>query len=134
MYYFYFQYGLYCHAIYSQAGGWPAAVARQIADNSRRQGYSFSRLPEFTQEENDLVRGEIPMRRHHLFEKNNTLHHHDFSQYSAGQRYLSPKKHGFLLGITHSIATLFLLPSRYLSHLRGPVDRPFDTPPLVDLE
>ncbi|CAG9131153.1 unnamed protein product [Plutella xylostella] len=52
-----FQYGLYCHAIYSQAGGWPTVVEQQIAANSRREGYSFSRLPDFTQEEKDLVRG-----------------------------------------------------------------------------
>ncbi|KAG7300652.1 hypothetical protein JYU34_014960 [Plutella xylostella] len=50
-------YGLYCHPIFSTEGGWPQSVAKVIAENSKREGYPFSRLPDFTQEEIELVRG-----------------------------------------------------------------------------
>ncbi|CAH2057012.1 unnamed protein product, partial [Iphiclides podalirius] len=49
--------GLYCHPINSELGGWPPAVERVIAENSKKQGFFRSRLPPFTKEEIELVKG-----------------------------------------------------------------------------
>ncbi|XP_061385074.1 myrosinase 1-like [Danaus plexippus] len=49
--------GLYSHPIYSKKGGWPEQIERLIAEKSKQQGFSKSRLPEFTKEEKKLVRG-----------------------------------------------------------------------------
>ncbi|XP_063629355.1 myrosinase 1-like [Cydia splendana] len=47
----------YCHPIFSAAGGWPPALERYIAQKSAEEGEPRSRLPPFTQEEIELVRG-----------------------------------------------------------------------------
>ncbi|XP_045514117.1 myrosinase 1-like [Pieris brassicae] len=49
--------GLYSHAIYSKEGGWPPSVEKYIAEKSAREGYTRSRLPPFTDEEIDLIKG-----------------------------------------------------------------------------
>ncbi|XP_052759311.1 myrosinase 1-like [Galleria mellonella] len=49
--------GRYSHPIYSKEGGWPPEVERIVAINSERQGYPRSRLPAFTRQEIELVRG-----------------------------------------------------------------------------
>ncbi|XP_063629209.1 lactase/phlorizin hydrolase-like [Cydia splendana] len=47
----------YCHPIFSAAGGWPPELERHIAQQSAEEGEPRSRLPPFTQEEIELVRG-----------------------------------------------------------------------------
>lgn len=54
---FFFQWGLYAEPIFSEEGGFPKELANEIAQNSARQGYTRSRLPEFTEEEKAYVRG-----------------------------------------------------------------------------
>ncbi|XP_072948370.1 myrosinase 1-like [Epargyreus clarus] len=49
--------GLYSHAIFSKEGGWPPVLEEKLAEYSKRQGYTRSRLPAFTKEEIELVRG-----------------------------------------------------------------------------
>ncbi|XP_068624871.1 myrosinase 1-like [Battus philenor] len=49
--------GIYSHPIYTKTGGWPPELEQIIAENSKRQGYARSRLPPFTQEEIDLIKG-----------------------------------------------------------------------------
>ncbi|KAI8433071.1 hypothetical protein MSG28_013929 [Choristoneura fumiferana] len=49
--------GRYSHPIFSAKGGWPPALERYIAEKSKKEGYSRSRLPSFTQEEIELIRG-----------------------------------------------------------------------------
>ncbi|KAJ0171327.1 hypothetical protein K1T71_012877 [Dendrolimus kikuchii] len=49
--------GRYSHPIYSKDGGWPPVIEKMIAEVSRKRGYKKSNLPEFTQEEIELVRG-----------------------------------------------------------------------------
>ncbi|KAJ8710353.1 hypothetical protein PYW07_009719 [Mythimna separata] len=49
--------GRYTHAIFSKEGGWPSVVEETVAKVSKEQGYEESRLPAFTQEEIDLIRG-----------------------------------------------------------------------------
>ncbi|XP_075985587.1 myrosinase 1-like [Anticarsia gemmatalis] len=49
--------GRYAHAVYSKAGGWPPEIEKFLAANSKREGYPTPRLPPFTQEEIDYVRG-----------------------------------------------------------------------------
>ncbi|CAH4023456.1 unnamed protein product [Pieris brassicae] len=49
--------GLYSHPIYSKEGGWPPSIEKHIAEKSRREGYTRSRLPPFTNEEIDLIKG-----------------------------------------------------------------------------
>ncbi|XP_068624870.1 myrosinase 1-like [Battus philenor] len=49
--------GIYSHPIYSKEGGWPTQIEKIIAENSRRQGYPRSRLPAFTKEEIEYIKG-----------------------------------------------------------------------------
>ncbi|XP_038218657.1 myrosinase 1-like [Zerene cesonia] len=49
--------GRYSHPIYSQKGGWPPSVERHMAELSKKQGYPESRLPAFSIEEIELIRG-----------------------------------------------------------------------------
>ncbi|KAL0811339.1 hypothetical protein ABMA28_009749 [Loxostege sticticalis] len=52
-----FEVGLYSHPIFSEKGGFPESVVRLVAEKSKQQGYPQSRLPEFTKEEIELVKG-----------------------------------------------------------------------------
>ncbi|XP_063542340.1 myrosinase 1-like [Cydia strobilella] len=54
-----YSFGRYSHPIYSAAGGWPPALERYMADNSKKEGYPRSRLPAFTQDEIQLVKGSF---------------------------------------------------------------------------
>ncbi|XP_072948168.1 myrosinase 1-like [Epargyreus clarus] len=49
--------GLHSHPIYSKEGGWPPVIEEYIAKKSKEEGYARSRLPEFTPEEIELVKG-----------------------------------------------------------------------------
>ncbi|OWR44112.1 putative lactase-phlorizin hydrolase [Danaus plexippus plexippus] len=49
--------GLYSHPIFSKKGGWPEQIERLVAEKSKQEGFSKSRLPEFTKEEKKIVRG-----------------------------------------------------------------------------
>ncbi|XP_038218665.1 myrosinase 1-like [Zerene cesonia] len=48
---------IYSHPIYSKTGGWPPSVEGIIAKNSEEEGYPTSRLPKFTAEEIEFVKG-----------------------------------------------------------------------------
>ncbi|XP_049837068.1 myrosinase 1-like isoform X1 [Schistocerca gregaria] len=52
-----FQLGLYAHPIYTQSGDYPAVVRQQVDGNSEAEGRPRSRLPTFTQEEVEYIRG-----------------------------------------------------------------------------
>ncbi|XP_048523280.1 myrosinase 1 [Dendroctonus ponderosae] len=52
---FEFNAGLYANAVFK--GNWPQLVIDRVAYRSRLEGYSFSRLPEFTQEEIAYING-----------------------------------------------------------------------------
>ncbi|XP_013137877.1 PREDICTED: myrosinase 1-like [Papilio polytes] len=49
--------GMYSHPIYSKDGGWPPELEKIIAENSKKQGFVRSRLPPFSKEEIDLIKG-----------------------------------------------------------------------------
>ncbi|KAJ8710549.1 hypothetical protein PYW08_009064 [Mythimna loreyi] len=49
--------GRYTHAVFSKEGGWPSVVEEAVAKASKEQGYQDTRLPPFTQEEIELIRG-----------------------------------------------------------------------------
>ncbi|CAH2265650.1 jg15734 [Pararge aegeria aegeria] len=49
--------GIYTHPIFSEEGGWPPALEKKIAEKSEQEGYAVSRLPPFTPEEKQFVRG-----------------------------------------------------------------------------
>ncbi|CAH2097422.1 unnamed protein product [Euphydryas editha] len=49
--------GMYSHPIYSKQGGWPPVIERIIADKSKEEGLPYSRLPAFTEDEIELVKG-----------------------------------------------------------------------------
>ncbi|XP_028175784.1 myrosinase 1-like [Ostrinia furnacalis] len=52
-----FEVGLYSHPIFTKKGGFPDSVVRLVAEKSKEQGYLESRLPEFTEEEIEFVKG-----------------------------------------------------------------------------
>jgi hypothetical protein len=52
------QLGLFAHPIYSISGDYPPEVRARVDSNSRAEGYYKSRLPYFTQEEVDYIRGQ----------------------------------------------------------------------------
>nr|AIA83561.1 CAZy families GH1 protein [uncultured bacterium] len=47
--------GWYANPVY--IGDWPELMKTRIANRSRQEGYSFSRLPEFTAEQLKYVNG-----------------------------------------------------------------------------
>nr|XP_026496812.1 myrosinase 1-like [Vanessa tameamea] len=49
--------GLYAHPIYSTEGDYPPMIRERIDNMSQHQGYPRSRLPNFTPEEVEMVRG-----------------------------------------------------------------------------
>ncbi|XP_045512038.1 myrosinase 1-like [Pieris brassicae] len=52
-----FELGQYAHPIFSKAGDWPPVIKDRIAAKSAAQGFMESRLPEFTPEEVELIKG-----------------------------------------------------------------------------
>lgn len=48
---------MYADPIFSAEGGFPKELSQRIAQKSEQQGFSKSRLPEFTDEEKVWVRG-----------------------------------------------------------------------------
>nr|AEW46867.1 seminal fluid protein CSSFP001 [Chilo suppressalis] len=52
-----FEWGQYAHPIFSETGDFPPIMKEMIAAKSAEQGFYRSRLPEFTPEELELVRG-----------------------------------------------------------------------------
>ncbi|XP_061724124.1 myrosinase 1-like [Cydia pomonella] len=51
--------GRHAHPIFSKEGGWPPAVERHVAKSSRDAGYGLSRLPPFSEEEIEYIRGSF---------------------------------------------------------------------------
>ncbi|KAJ8710546.1 hypothetical protein PYW08_009061 [Mythimna loreyi] len=49
--------GRYAHAIYSKEGGWPPKLEKLLNDLAKKEGYKYPRLPPFTPEEVELVKG-----------------------------------------------------------------------------
>ncbi|CAF4786027.1 unnamed protein product [Pieris macdunnoughi] len=54
---FQFELGQYAHPIFSNTGDWPAVMKNNIASKSAAQGFYRSRLPEFTPDEVEMVKG-----------------------------------------------------------------------------
>jgi hypothetical protein len=50
------------HPIYSATGDYPPAMKEWMAKKSKEEGYSRSRLPSFTKEEIEMVKGEFEFR------------------------------------------------------------------------
>lgn len=48
---------MYSHPVYSKEGGWPPIVEKLLAEKSKKEGLPRSRLPEFTEEEKEFVKG-----------------------------------------------------------------------------
>ncbi|XP_050685189.1 myrosinase 1-like [Leptidea sinapis] len=51
------KWGIYAEPIFSEQGGFPKEFVERVAKNSEEQGYPRSRMPEFSPEEIELVRG-----------------------------------------------------------------------------
>ncbi|KAL0849455.1 hypothetical protein ABMA28_013738 [Loxostege sticticalis] len=52
-----FEWGQYAHPVFSKTGDFPPVMKEKIAAKSAAQGFKRSRLPEFTSEEVEMVRG-----------------------------------------------------------------------------
>lgn len=52
-----FQWGIYAEPIFSKDGGFPKEFEERVIAKSIQQGYQWSRLPTFTEEEKAFVRG-----------------------------------------------------------------------------
>nr|SGZ49382.1 beta-glucosidase [Zygaena filipendulae] len=51
------EWGVYVEPIFSKHGGFPREIVDRVAEKSAEQGYAWSRMPEFTDEEREFVRG-----------------------------------------------------------------------------
>ena len=51
-----FSHGWFFHPLYS--GDYPPVMKQQISEKSRAQGFNSSRLPEFTEEEKIMMKGD----------------------------------------------------------------------------
>ncbi|CAH0717631.1 unnamed protein product, partial [Brenthis ino] len=49
--------GRYCHPIMSKKGGWPPTIKKLMLEYSLKEGFSQSRLPAFTKEEINFMKG-----------------------------------------------------------------------------
>nr|BAB91145.1 beta-glucosidase [Neotermes koshunensis] len=52
-----FNLGLYAHPIFTEEGDYPAVLKDRVSRNSADEGYTDSRLPQFTAEEVEYIRG-----------------------------------------------------------------------------
>jgi hypothetical protein len=50
--------GIYAHPIFSEEGDYPAVMRERIDRNSAEEGYTRSRLPKFSPEEVEYIRGK----------------------------------------------------------------------------
>lgn len=50
---------MYSHPVYSKEGGWPPIVEEMLAKKSKKEGLPRSRLPAFTEEEKEFIKGVI---------------------------------------------------------------------------
>jgi len=57
----FFQLGWLLHPIYSATGDYPPVMKEWLAKKSKEEGYSRSRLPSFTKEEIEMVKGEFQL-------------------------------------------------------------------------
>lgn len=57
MYVLTFQWAQYSHPIFSESGGFPPVMKKRIAARSAEQGFPRSRLPDFTKDEIEYIRG-----------------------------------------------------------------------------
>lgn len=48
---------MYAEPIFSKDGGFPKELVERIAQKSKQQGFTASRLPQFTEQEKEFVRG-----------------------------------------------------------------------------
>jgi hypothetical protein len=53
----YFQMGLYANPIFSEEGDYPEVVKDRVYANSQAEGFMRSRLPTFTDDEVNYIRG-----------------------------------------------------------------------------
>ena len=51
--------GLYANPVFSEEGDWPAIVKERVGANSRAEGLGTSRLPAFTPEEVEYIKGIV---------------------------------------------------------------------------
>lgn len=54
---FFLKVGWYAHPVYSEEGNYPPELIKLVDEKSRQQNYSRSRLPKFTTDEVEYIKG-----------------------------------------------------------------------------
>ncbi|KAL4712864.1 hypothetical protein ACJJTC_011934 [Scirpophaga incertulas] len=82
-----FEWGQYAHPIFSETGDFPPVMKERIAAKSAKQGFFRSRLPEFTPEEVELVRGSSDFFGLNHYSTNIVYRDETAEDYNAGPSY-----------------------------------------------
>nr|BAU51446.1 beta-glucosidase [Panesthia angustipennis spadica] len=87
-----FEMGLFANPIYSAEGDWPAIVRERVDANSKAEGLAESRLPVFTPDEIEYIRGTYDFFGHNHYTSNYAIPYDGTNDPASDQ-----KDHGYYL-------------------------------------
>ncbi|XP_061378114.1 myrosinase 1-like [Danaus plexippus] len=107
-----FEWGIYANPIFSESGDFPAVMKRRIAAKSKEQGFPRSRLPQFTPEEVDLIKGSFD-----FFGLNHYTAYRVYRNESVYGHYNSPSTYDDLEAISYQDSSWDSAASKWLKRV-----------------